>query len=166
MCIKLKNIIKKRDCGQMLIEILVAMGTAVVIISAITVTVISALNNAQFSKNQNLATQYAQQGMEVVRKIRDSDWSLFSSYSTGDYCLDKGSTVLRQMVLVDCGQNVDTFVRQIDIEKSSSDCSNSQTKITVSVSWSDSKCTTGDNLYCHSIQLVSCLSDVKVVPSP
>ncbi|MBI3069818.1 MAG: hypothetical protein HYY87_00750, partial [Candidatus Levybacteria bacterium] len=54
--------------GQTLIEVLLALGTAVVVLSATVVAVLSALNNAQFSKNQSLATQYAQEGMEVMRK--------------------------------------------------------------------------------------------------
>lgn len=150
--------------GQTLIEVLVAITAAVLVISAIAVAIISALNNAQFSKNQNMATQYAQEGMEIIRQIRSSDWSTFNNLSTGHYCLDKDS---KELVLsIDCGQNVDIFVREIDIEKNSSSCNNNQTKAIIQVSWSDGKCTNRINLFCHKVRLVSCFSDFNVVPTP
>lgn len=157
----------KAQDGQTLIEVLLALGTAVVVLSATVVAVISALNNAQFSKNQNLATQYAQQGMEIMRKMRDSNWAMFSLLSTDQYCLDQNSTELsgRNRTIQGCaggsssnGQNIGIFARRVDIEKDSSLCGGSnQTKITVLVSWSSNKCTDSSNLYCHSVKLVSCL---------
>ncbi len=172
-----RKMMKKRfndQTGQTLIEAIAALGVGVVVVTAIVVVVISALNNAQFSKNQNLAAQYAQQGMEIMRQMRDSDWSSFSLYGNGSYCLDKDTTTLfvkDALPVNGCShggsnpQNVDVFARRIDIEENSSDCSNSQTKVLVSVSWSDNKCTTS-NLYCHKVDLVSCFSDFGVVVAP
>lgn len=72
----------KKQRGQTLLETLLALGVCVIILSAITVIVISSLNSTQFTKRQNLASQYAQEGMEVVRKIRDSGgWPAFSALS-------------------------------------------------------------------------------------
>lgn len=151
--------------GQTLIEALVALGAAVIIVSAITIVVISALNNAQFSKNQNLATQFAQQGMEIMRQMRDSNWGTFDELSRA-YCLDKGSNMpVPKAPIAGCGQNVDVFVREVDIEKNSSSCSDA-TKITVIVFWNDAKCTSSTNLFCHKVELVSCFSDSRVVPTP
>lgn len=149
--------------GQTLIEALVALGAAVIIVSAITIVVISALNNAQFSKNQNLATQFAQQGMEIMRQKRDSSWGTFDELE-GDYCLNKESNSLTSYGL-GCRQNVDMFIRKVNIDKSSSDCSLA-TKVTVTVSWSDNKCTSHANLFCHKVELVSCFSDSGVVSTP
>ncbi|RJQ37115.1 hypothetical protein C4559_03995 [Candidatus Microgenomates bacterium] len=150
--------------GQTLIEILIAMSAAVIVLSAITLTVISALSNAQYSKNQNLATQYAQEGMEVVRKIRDNDWNAFAGFS-GKYCLSKGSFNLGNSVAV-CSQNVDLFVREININPNSADCnSGTQTQVAVSVKWSDGKCPS-TNIYCHEASLVSCFTDANLVPTP
>lgn len=168
------NLILKEK-GQTLIEILVAMGTAVVIISAITVAVISSLYNAQYSKNQNLASQYAQQGMEIMRKIRDSGWNDFYNLS-GSYCLGMDQTTLTEIdikspIYPGCasggnsnGQNVDKFAREVDIGENLSSCKN----VSVTVFWSDSKCTSTDvdKVFCHSVKLVSCFSDFTVAPSP
>ena len=165
----------KSQGGQTLIEALVALGAAVIIVSAITIVVISALNNAQFSKNQNLATQFAQQGMEIMRQMRDSNWTTFSDLSEEAYCLDKGSNipVLKDLTIIagcghsgQSGQNVDLFAREVDIEGGNSpDCA-SATKVTVVVSWNDAKCTNSTNLFCHKVELVSCFSDSRVVPTP
>src|SRR3989338_6084252 len=72
---------KKKQSGQTLLEALVALATAVVIISAMTVTVLSSLNNAQFSKNQNQATLYAQQGIEFLKNQAQYNWNLIAGYS-------------------------------------------------------------------------------------
>lgn len=158
-----------------MIEAIAALGVGVVVVTAIVLAVVSALNNAQFSKNQNLATQYVQQGMEIMRQMRDSDWVLFSSYDSGSYCLDKDEKNLFPRdgaVINGCShdgsnpQNVDVFARQVNIEENSSDCDNTQTKVLVSVSWSDSKCTDNNNLYCHKVDLVSCFSDFGVIEAP
>lgn len=153
-----------RQAGQTIIEVLVAFGVAVILVAAITIVILSALSNAQFSKNQNLATQYAQQGMEVIRQMRNSDLTTFNGISEGDYCLDKNSTSVRTKGL-GCGTNIDgVFVREVNVDKNSSLCANVATGITVSVSWSDSKCTS--STFCHITKLVSCLSDYTIVPTP
>lgn len=169
-----ESLLSKNMKGQTLIEVLLALGTAVVVLSATVVAVLSALNNAQFSKNQNIATQYAQEGMEVMRNMRNSNWTLFSSYASDQYCLNQNSTDLsgRNRTIQGCaggsstnGQNVGIYARQVDIEANSSDCSaptppppGNPKKVTVSVSWISNKCTR-ENLYCHSVKLVSCLGN-------
>lgn len=162
--------------GQTLIEVLVALAVAALIISAISVTVISSLNNAIFSKNQNLATQYAQEGMETMRKLKNSNWNTFNSYGNADgsityYCLDDGSATLRQMQGDKCGQNIDIFMRQVTVEKSNSDCQlagspNLGTKMKVSVFWSDGKCKDPVNPFCNKVEDVSCFNNSNVLPPP
>ena len=146
--------------GQTLIEALVALGAAVVVLSAITVAVISALNNVQYTKNQNQATEYAQQGMEIVRQIGQSDWGYFSlTEKSNKYCLSDGSNVLEDIspISLSCGQNIGIFVREVDIEQDTLTCSDS-VLIIVKVSWSDGKCDI-NNPYCHTVKLDTCLSN-------
>lgn len=156
--------------GQSLIEILIGLAAIVVVSSSITVVVLTALNNTQLTKNQNLATSYAQEGMELVRTIRNNTFSTFSGYS-GLYCLPKGVTTPTYIqdscadTPVTCPQNIDIFVRRICVTKNASECNN-QTKVASQVFWSDSKCTDSSNLYCHQAQLVSCMSDYNVLPTP
>ncbi len=182
--IKNKELLKILNSGggQTMIEVLVALGTAVVVISAITVSVITSLKNSQFSKNQNLATQYAQGGMEIVRQIRNSEYSVFNSLEDKKYyCLDKGASTLREEPVDEgCLQNVDVFIRKVYIEKNSSECepimppnptptpilSTKPTKIKVLVQWSDSQCTDPQAAFCHKVEISSCFSDFTVISPP
>lgn len=59
--------------GQTLTEVLFAVAVASLVLLGLTRASISALRNAQFAKNQSLATQYAQKGMEEVRQMRDQN---------------------------------------------------------------------------------------------
>lgn len=169
----------KRNSGQTLIEVLVALGTSVVIISAITVAVLSSLSNVEFEKNQSLATGYAQQGMEIVRSMRNNNYGVFKTLSN-TYCLAKTCTTLTTIPGDDCGplsgsfcpgkQNVDLFVREVTIDTSqNNDCVASGThftEATTTVSWSDSKCTDTNNLFCHKVSISSCFSDANIITGP
>ncbi len=151
--------------GQSLVEALVAMTAAVIIVSAIAVAVITSVNNSDFSKNQNLATQYAQEGIEILRNLSQSNWNSFSTYS-GTYCLNQGSTTLTIPTNVNCPQNINSFfVRQISITQTSDSCSGNA-KISISVSWGDGKCTNASNPYCHKVLLDSCLANINSTGLP
>lgn len=153
------------ESGQSLIEVLIALAASVAVVSAIVVTVITSLQNAEFTKNQNLATQYSREGMEIIRQVAKNNWNNFLTYRSLNYCLDKASQTLRPRAGLNCGKNIDNFFdRQLTIDQNSPRCTNS-IEITSDVLWSDSKCQTGDTL-CHDIKLRSCLADVNSVRAP
>jgi Tfp pilus assembly protein PilV len=161
--------------GQSILEAVVALSVAVVIVSAITVAIITSVNNADYSKNQNLATQYAQQGIEILRQLSESNWGVFSAYS-GTYCLAQGASLPSAPGATGCGQNINDannnpfFVRQVQIvqipaSQTTANCTGSY-DVTVSVSWTDSKCQNALNLYCHQVSLDTCLANLNSVPTP
>ena len=153
--------------GQTLLEALIALAAAVVIISVMSVLVLSSLNNAQFSKNQNQATQYAQQGIEVIKNISQSNWTAFASYTLINYCMPSDNS-LSQRVGGSCGQNMGIYSREVTINQDSSSCnpSSNNALITASVSWSDSKCTSPTDPYCHKIKIVSCIYNSATILAP
>lgn len=67
--------------GQTLLEIVVAVAIILLVLVALVSAVVSANRNAQFAKNQALATQYAHEGLEKARETRDKDWKAFSQRS-------------------------------------------------------------------------------------
>lgn len=152
--------------GQMMVEALIALGVAVIIIAAITSMIISALSNAIAAKNQDLATQYARQGMEVIRNISKTNWNYFKDLD-GKYCLKQGSTV--NLDPYDpaypkqdgCDKNMGIFSRRVQVDPGSSSGCQDSVNVTVSAYWSDNKCTNSENLLCHSVKLESCFSDVN-----
>ncbi len=168
--------------GQSLVEVLVGLTTAVMILGAITVATISSLNNAVYGKNQNLATEYAQQAIEIVRNLRDRNYSSFSQLN-GNYCLAKTCDKIDpagglndpcgpKSVLCDQnvgGENADIFVRQVMITKNDPTCQanpspapNQEIKVIASVAWFDGKCSSA-KIFCHTVTLSTCLSTYNVI---
>ena len=175
---------RKLQAGQTLLEILLAFGVSIMVLSAIVVGITTSLSNTQYTKNQNLANSYAKEAMAVVRQIRDSSWYGFSSlsdYTTNTtYCLGQGSTELVSIVSVSsvpCGPSVGIFSLEIKFDHNPSTntcCSDNSpncstgaagSKATVKVSWSDNKCPIGTP-YCHKVELITCFSSTDQKQAP
>ncbi len=152
--------------GQSLVEALIALGAAAVIVSAISIAVIVAINNADFSKYQNLATYYAQQGIEVIRQRAQTDWVYFST-SSGKFCLNQDSSVFLPTEGFPCNMNINVngnpfFIREVSFAPTEPPCA-SGTHASVVVKWTDGKCTSGD--FCHDVTLESCFTNLDLVPT-
>jgi hypothetical protein len=177
----------KKQTGQSLIEALIALAAAAVIVSAITVASITAINNSDYSKYQNLATHYAEQGLEILRQEAQSDWYKHFGVAIGtpgkDYCLAQDSIDLTGNPPA-CGKNIKNekgtafFVRQVNLlavpyqapvpPNDFTPC-NGGVIAAVSVAWNDGKCTTdvnSTNYYCHRVALNSCFTNVNGIPAP
>lgn len=162
---QLFNKFNKSEYGQTLIEVLVALSAAIAVLFGITIAVISSLNNAQFTQNQNLANKYAAEGMEIIRQLRDSSSSGLSQYSNIYYCLDQNGNLTAKGL--GCGQNVGVFMREINLEQNSSSCGGETGVLsTALVSWSDSACTNISDPYCHQVKLISCFSNPVTIAAP
>jgi Tfp pilus assembly protein PilV len=74
---------KRKNQGQSLIEVLTALAIAILIIVALVAGVTYAIRNLTHARNQALATQYAQEGLERARQERDTKASAFFD---NDYC--------------------------------------------------------------------------------
>ena len=146
--------------------------------ASVVVGIVTSLNNIQYTKNQDLATTYAQEGLAAVRQKRDSGW--YGTSSLGDYssnttyCIDNNLDFSENddptKNCVTLGHAVPVggiFSRDVVFKPTSSNCDSigSETTTitaTVTVSWSDGKCPTTDvsHEYCHSVVLVSCFSNI------
>lgn len=106
-----------------------------------------------------------------------------------NYILDNNNPTLppKDMAIPGCstggnapGNNVDVFAREVDIFKNeeAQNCASlpsgpplspapipEATKVVVTVSWSDSKCSP-QNIYCHKVELVSCFSKTHPLSEP
>ncbi|MBI2028735.1 MAG: hypothetical protein HYT07_03960 [Candidatus Levybacteria bacterium] len=158
----------KNQKGQTLLETLLALSAAVFILSAITSVVISSLSNTTFTKNQNLANQYAQEGLEVIRQIKSSSWATFSGLASNN-CLPQSKILTASSNCIMDGI-VGIFIRAIDIDHVSSECPDSGgnpigSKVASTVFWSDGKCPAG-NPYCHKVEIISCFYNIEVKPTP
>ncbi|MBI2011561.1 hypothetical protein HYS91_02215 [Candidatus Daviesbacteria bacterium] len=68
--------------GQSLLEITIALGVAVLVITALTVTTLIGLRNSQFSQNQVQATKLAQEGLEKIKQMRNRNTYICSEDGT------------------------------------------------------------------------------------
>lgn len=152
----------KTQKGQTLIEVLAAFGIAVSLVTAITVTIIFALSTTQSSKNTNTATQNAQQGMEIVRRMQNLGG--LQNLADDTYCLSGGGSLTEKGGLPNCPSDTNTFVREVIISESSL-CAPAK-QVTLDVYWSDNKCRDPHNPYCHKTEVSSCLSSTSNVPTP
>lgn len=150
--------------GDTLIEVLIGLAVATVAISAITVLGTTSLNNAKFISDQDQASKYAQEGLETVRKIRNSNYTGFASTS-GVYCLGKDIQTLGASGSSCTTPNIDgKFIRSVIIVQNGECRSASLAHTTVTVSWTDGKCSAG--AYCHTSKLSSCFSTAPPIPAP
>ena len=70
----------KKNTGQSLVEMVVAIAVVLLVILALVAVTTVSVRNASFSRNQALATKYAQEAVEKVRAYRDQNsWSDFTS---------------------------------------------------------------------------------------
>jgi Tfp pilus assembly protein PilV len=148
------------NAGQILIEVLVALSVIVVVVSIVTITTATSLSNVEFSRTQNQATQYAQEGMETIRSLRTSQLATFNALN-GSYCLPENSSTLTQSAA--CSVNIGTtFKRAVVMEKNNIPLCAGGTKTTVTVSWTDGKCS--GTSFCHVATISSCIAVTNVVP--
>jgi Tfp pilus assembly protein PilV len=70
--------------GQTLLELVIAMGVVAVIVTGLVVASTASLRYSQDSRLRSGGVKYAQEAIEVVRQIRDTQpWTTFEAYSTG-----------------------------------------------------------------------------------
>lgn len=70
--------------GQTLLELVIAMGVVAVIVTGLVVASTASLRYSQDSRLRSGGVKYAQEAIELVRQIRDTQpWTTFENYSTG-----------------------------------------------------------------------------------
>jgi len=114
--------------GQSLIEVAIAVGVAVIIIGALVSLAVSATHSSRFARDHTQAAKLANEGLENVRRVRDSSasWSAFLTAAGGEETLGIFTRT--------------TTVEEIEVGK--------KARATVAVAWTDSN---GE----HTVSLVS-----------
>ena len=75
--------------GQSLFEVVAALAVVALIIVALVSLVAKAVSNANFSRNQTLASRYSQEATEWLRGERDKDFDQFRTQaSSSPQCLN------------------------------------------------------------------------------
>ncbi len=170
------SLINEYARGQTLIETLVAMSVALVLLTLATVATTTALNNVQRGKSQNQASKFAEQGLEVMRQMRDADWDTFNNLS-GTYCMaDTCSTIANGAGVCgatsgSCTKNIGEFSRSVIVERNigcvlpgNNNPKVIASRVTVTVAWADNTCADSSSL-CRKTQVISCLGNIYSDPN-
>lgn len=165
--------------GETIIEVVIAIGAAMIILTALTTMMLRSLNNATEGSSRTMATQYAQDGLEIMRNMKDNSWSTLVNLPTSTYCLADSCSTLSPTAgtcgkkVSTCGVNVaNTFVREVAINQNDGTCMPTNPmsgkkfiRVVTSVSYKDTNCPSS-NLYCHTIQVESCLTNLDSRSAP
>lgn len=119
----------KNQSGQSLVELIIAMGVIVLVISSVAFLVIDSYASGRLSKEITQASFLAEEGMEAIRSIRDNSWD---DLSPGTYGLAiSGSNWILQGSPEDISSQLNAGIRTIIIEEIDLD----RKKITSQVDW-------------------------------
>lgn len=80
------------ESGQTLLELVIAIGVVAIVMTALVAAVTASLRYSQATRLRSRGVKYAQEGLELTRKLRDINiWDTFQAYSngTGRWCLDE-----------------------------------------------------------------------------
>ncbi len=141
--------------GQSLIELIVALGILVIIVSGITFLILNTYTLNREADERTRAVFIAEEGLEAVRSIRDNDWGDLPS--DGDYCIAlSGGNWIFDPNPPPCSQ-IDKFNRTITIQ----DLSQNKKRVSSQVTWDFEEGKTRD------VSLVSFFTNWQApVPSP
>ncbi|MBD3208668.1 MAG: hypothetical protein GF370_04430 [Candidatus Nealsonbacteria bacterium] len=119
----------KRESGQSLIELLIAMGLFALWISSITFLFLNARLSDRLAIERAAAVFLAREGMEAVRSVRDSSWE---EVTTGEHGLSViGNNWTLQGSQEETGDVLPGGTRKIIVEEINAD----RKKITSQVNW-------------------------------
>lgn len=118
--------------GQILLELVVAIGVAMVALMAIAQISIKSLANSNFSVHQSVANGYSIAGMEWIRSQRDVDWTSFlakSGTTAITYCMN----TLAWSTASPCPTINNIYTRTAALTKKT----NTQVQAVVTVTWAE-----------------------------
>lgn len=99
--------------GQTLVEVIVAIGVVVLLVTGLIVSTSVTLKASQYGKMRSLGTQYANEAVEAARNLRDSGWStFFTTYGGFSWCLNKAGE-WSKMVGASCIPNIDSYYTRV-----------------------------------------------------
>lgn len=141
-----------KEAGQTIIEATIALASILLTLAAIAVAISTSVSNSTFIKQQNQASKYAQDGMEQLRYLRNTNPTSFF-LKDGTKCFNEDNSL--DDIPCTAVNIANTFKREAEFTQTQSlECGDS-TKVIVSVFWASGKCDVA-NTFCHKSQLVSC----------
>ncbi len=130
--------------GQTMVEILVAVAIVVLTLVAVVSRIVAAVSSANFSRNQALATRFAQEGIEWARSQRDIlGWVGFSTYVSANqtYCVPELGQAINVLTAGSCSPALTIpgtiFLREVVFIYAAPPGQEPYTDVVATVSWQD-----------------------------
>jgi len=97
----------KKNAGQALVEAVVVVGIVVVISVGLLAGATASLQANRFGKAKTLSVRYAQEAMEVVRSMRNTNWASFALFATNGvtpttWCMDSAGQLQSYVAATGC----------------------------------------------------------------
>lgn len=143
-----------RQHGQSMVEIIIVIGIVLIIVTGLVVASTAALKGTRFTSTKSPATKYAQEGLELARKLRDTSWSAFfvkKDETGGLWCLNEsGQWSGASGSVTNCANNVaGIYTRSVTFT-----WDGARMRIMATVSWIDGATT-------HKSELITYLTQWK-----
>lgn len=144
-----------KNKGQTMLEAVIALAAILLVLAAVSISVISSLSNSTFIEQQNQANKLAQQGMEYLRDQITNNGKFADFASTpGTYCFNDIALLNPFTPGICTTANIQEFKREVTF--TTADCNG--IKAVVYVRWVNGKCT-GGTTFCHKQEISSCFTD-------
>jgi hypothetical protein len=125
--------------GQTLVEAVVIIGLVVLLVTGLIAGTTMSLRTTGIARTRSEAVKYSQEGIELIRTIRDNNWGTFAGF-TGWYCFGSDANNNPVAALIPkvgtCQPNITTsdnsFTRSVQFTPEAN-----RTKITVSVQYAE-----------------------------
>lgn len=157
-----------------IVEVVIALGAGAIILTALTFITLTSLSNSRQGSSQAIATQLAQEGMEIMRNMKENSWTGFTALQDTTYCLASSCTALNSSSGGSCGPRVGIcglnvsgkYVREVTVSHGVARClppvpvaGRTYIGVSSAVSWKDSLCTNPSDPYCHKVAVESCFAN-------
>jgi len=157
--------------GFSLIEVLLALLVLSIGLVAVSILMSGNIKNFQNTKNQIIASQLAQEGIELVRNLKDNDDTFTSTVTSGDYRIDAITGLLdtgsdRKLYLNsdfyvhNSAGTATKFYRKISVDISTDADDKKTATVTSTVTWNG----TGFGSFSTCNVSNKCVSAVSVMP--
>jgi len=126
--------LNKKNSGQSLVELIVAVSISALILVALLSGVTTALHSAQLAKKKTQAMGKTQEVVEWLRGEKEKSWAEFATNNNGQYCFNDLTFVLGE-----CNADSDGFKRQLELifTDEDGDGIDDKAKIKVTTFWTD-----------------------------
>jgi type II secretory pathway pseudopilin PulG len=126
--------------GVTIIESVVALGILAIILTAIMAMVVTAINSSTLSKSRTEATNYANEGAEAARSIRDSTtwgdfWIKYVNNGVGSLCTTCEVTSTGGLAVL--GRSIVPYTRKVVFSDASTGGVQNRALVDVTVTWNN-----------------------------